>query len=248
MQSVTVADHENPSVVASPNLDVNTDPGSAMAVVHVASAVASDNCPNVSVSGPSGDQSFAVGSTTLHWTATDEAGNNSSASQVITVHDVEAPSLGMPANLTVNATMPSGAMVSFNMIYGDNVGVSSVSCDRNSGTVFPMGATVVSCTAVDAAGNSKSASFTVTVLDAAQQIVSLVEFIRGMPIPEPQRTQLTDALGTALSNPRNVAIACPAFTGFISLVQNNTPKYIPADKSAQVIVDASRIKDVIGCP
>jgi LPXTG-motif cell wall-anchored protein len=46
----------------------------------------------------------------------------------------------------------------------DNSGVApTVSCDRASGSTFPIGVTTVTCTAVDGAGNAASSSFTITV-------------------------------------------------------------------------------------
>ena len=43
----------------------------------------------------------------------------------------------------------------------------SLACAPASGTEFPLGATVVTCTAVDAAGNTAAASFNVTVVNVA---------------------------------------------------------------------------------
>ena len=48
-----------------------------------------------------------------------------------------------------------------------------VSCDHPSGSVFPLGTTIVSCTATDNAGNSSTASFTVTVNDATAPVPNL---------------------------------------------------------------------------
>jgi hypothetical protein len=45
-------------------------------------------------------------------------------------------------------------------------GSVAVTCLPASGSTFPLGITAVSCTATDAAGNSASAGFTVTVLAA----------------------------------------------------------------------------------
>jgi hypothetical protein len=46
----------------------------------------------------------------------------------------------------------------------DNCGAATTSCVPASGSTFPVGATTVTCTATDAAGNSATCTFTVTVL------------------------------------------------------------------------------------
>lgn len=48
-----------------------------------------------------------------------------------------------------------------------------VSCDHPSGSTFPLGTTTVTCTATDNAGNSSTASFTVTVNDATAPVPNL---------------------------------------------------------------------------
>lgn len=82
--------------------------------------------------------------------------------------DTEPPELGLPGDLSAVAGTVSGAQlgaqVSFAVSASDLVdGDVEVTCTRPSGSVFPLGATVVTCSASDAAGNTSSGSFTVTV-------------------------------------------------------------------------------------
>jgi predicted outer membrane repeat protein len=78
----------------------------------------------------------------------------------------------VPANITVNATSPQGAVVTYAAPTAtDEAGDSpaaTVGCDHASGATFPIGATTVTCTATDSddANSPVSASFTVTVTDA----------------------------------------------------------------------------------
>src|SRR2546428_4936960 len=68
--------------------------------------------------------------------------------------------------MIAEATGPSGASVSFAPSATDLVdGSVAVSCSPASGWTFPLGTTVVLCTATDAHGNTGSASFTITVQD-----------------------------------------------------------------------------------
>jgi HYR domain len=266
-QTVTVADHESPRILPPANVVVPNDPGLASAFVNVGVAQVDDNCPNNSINEPANGV-YPVGITNVVWTATDESGNTGSATQLVTVKDVEAPTIDLPSALTVNATSPAGALVSFASFGHDNVGVTSFSCTPVSGTRFPIGRTLVSCSAVDAAGNkSASASLSVTVLGAQQQIANLIESIKGfLPIGggkfdehrdnyddrdnQPsgrQGNQLLSALSSALSNSRSTRAACPALNMIVAMVRTKTPAVFPPAISAQILADVARIKNVIGC-
>ncbi len=112
---------------------------------------------------------------------------------------------------------------------------------------YSIGTTVVQCAAGDAAGNAASASFTVKVKGAPEQIVDLVQLAKGMALPTPLKTKLLAALQTALANPRNKPLACGVLSLFIQYVQAQPPSVIPPAKKAQMIADATRIKAVLGC-
>ena len=82
--------------------------------------------------------------------------------------DTTPPTLhGVPSNLTVQATGPGGATVTYTAPTAtDDVDPNPiVTCTPASGTVFALGTTTVTCTAKDASGNTSSATFTVTVKD-----------------------------------------------------------------------------------
>jgi hypothetical protein len=80
--------------------------------------------------------------------------------------DNTPPNLTLPANITAEATGPSGAAVTFTATAIDLVdGPVPVTCVPPSGSTFPMGTTTVTCAATDKAGNTASGTFTVTVID-----------------------------------------------------------------------------------
>ena len=83
------------------------------------------------------------------------------------VIDTTAPGLSQPAELFVEATDSTGAVVLFEAPYAsDDVdGDIGVDCAPSFGALFPIGQTLVTCSAQDAAGNSASVSFLVTVAD-----------------------------------------------------------------------------------
>jgi X-Pro dipeptidyl-peptidase len=140
--------------------------GPATPVIFAATATDNlDDSPAVSCAPPSGS-SFAVGATTVTCTATDLSGNTKSGSFAVTVVDTTAPQLTMPAPVTVEATGPTGAAVSFAASATDVADPSpAVTCSAGSGSTFPLGATTVTCSAKDASGNTASGSFAVTVRD-----------------------------------------------------------------------------------
>jgi hypothetical protein len=255
-QTVSVSDLEKPVVAAPANRTVNTDPGLPNARIDVGTASASDNCSDVAVTITATrsdgalalDAPYGVGTTTITWTARDGSGNEATAVQTIVVNDAEAPVVTVPANFIVSATMPTGAIVNYAASASDNVSVTSWSCTRESGTVFPMGRNSVTCTAADAAGNSTSRDFTAMVLGAPEQIVQLIEYVKGVTIPSVYQTQLLDFLTKVLSDPRNTPYACRTLDYFIAAVKLRRGTAIAAAKADRMIADARRIKAVLGCP
>jgi hypothetical protein len=108
--------------------------------------------------------SFPLGTTTVACTAVDASGNEATGSFTVSVVDTTAPVLTLPGTVTVPATSSSGAAVTYAASATDLVdGSVPVVCSRDSGAVFPVGTTTVTCTATDANGNSTAGSFTATV-------------------------------------------------------------------------------------
>lgn len=251
VQNITVNDGERPVIATAPNLTAGASSASG-ANVSVAAPGATDNCPGVSVAGTRSDGAaltalYPAGATTITWTATDASGNTATTSQIVSVtaFDNIPPVLTLPTAMTVNATMPSGAVVTYSASATDNVGVTSFGCVPVSGSVFAIGTTAVACRAGDGAGNSASGSFNVKVLGAADQIVNLIEYVRGMPIPDAQKAQLISMLQNALSS--SPSTVCSLLTRAISIVKAVPTTTLSSDKAAHILADLTRIKAVIGC-
>jgi hypothetical protein len=80
--------------------------------------------------------------------------------------DTTPPVLTLPANIIVEATSPSGAVVNYSASANDAVdGPITPVCALASGGTFPLGQTTVNCTATDAANNQASSFFDVFVVD-----------------------------------------------------------------------------------
>ena len=180
--NVTVNDTEDPVISCPADVVVNVPFGSSSGVATFADATATDNCPGVSVEqtdGLSSGSSFPVGESTVEFTATDAAGNTAVCTLTVTVQvgaDSEAPVISCPADIVVsNDPGVCGAVVSFaDATATDNSGSATVSQTGglSSGSTFPVGTTVVEYTATDAAGNTATCSFNVTVNDTEDPVIS----------------------------------------------------------------------------
>ena len=110
-------------------------------------------------------EKYPIGTTTVTCTTSpDSSGATYTKSVTVTVADLTPPSLTVPGNITVSTADSSGAVVHYTATATDNVDPSvTVTCSPASDTKFPVGTTTVTCSARDAAGNTASKSFTVTV-------------------------------------------------------------------------------------
>jgi subtilisin family serine protease len=77
---------------------------------------------------------------------------------------INAPILELPRPITVEATTPAGAIVTYVVVARDLVdGVLTPVCHPLSHTLFAVGTTRVTCSATDTDNNTATNSFTVTV-------------------------------------------------------------------------------------
>jgi hypothetical protein len=128
---------------------------------------------DVTCDPPSGG-TFALGTTTVDCSATDGSGNTAEGSFDVTVEDTTAPVLDLPANITEEATSSAGAVVNYSATAEDAVdGSFDADCAPASGATFPLGTTTVDCSATDAAGNTSTGSFDVTVEDTTAPSLNL---------------------------------------------------------------------------
>lgn len=170
--TVRVRDTTAPAVTVPGNIVVEAAGMSGRVVTFSPSAT--DAVGGVSLtSTPASGSLFPIGQTQVQVTATDAAGNTGSGTFTVTVSDGMAPVVTVPDNIgPIEATGPSGAIVTYLAQATDTVGVKSITYSRGSGVFFPIGITTVTVTATDNAGNSGSASFTVTVRDTTPPVIT----------------------------------------------------------------------------
>ncbi|MEY3239112.1 MAG: hypothetical protein RIR11_550 [Bacteroidota bacterium] len=175
-KTVTVQpDMVQPVLNCPVNITLNTNPGQCCATQNM-SATATDNCsiPTITyilsgaTTGINPNTCFNLGLTTIIATATDLSGNTATCVYTVTVRDQEKPVIICPANQTKSVpACQAGAIFTFNLpTVTDNCPLPTptiVTCDRQSGAFFPCGTTIITCTATDAAGNTATCTFSVTV-------------------------------------------------------------------------------------
>jgi hypothetical protein len=123
---------------------------------------------------PNTGATFPIGTTTVNCTTTDLAGNTASGSFTVTIQDTTAPVLTLPSNITQEAVSLTGNNVTYLASANDNIdGTIAISCLPISGALFPIGTTTVNCSATDAAGNTTSGSFTITIQDTTLPIITV---------------------------------------------------------------------------
>ncbi len=178
--TVTVNDNQNPSISCPGNISVNNDAGICGSVQTFSNANASDNCSIASVTqiaGLSSGSTFPVGSSTVTFRATDASGNTADCSFTVTVTDSEDPSISCPGNISVNNDAGQcGANVSWSVPTGTDNCPSPVTVQTAggaSGSFFAAeSTTTITYEVTDGAGNTDDCSFTVSVDDAENPVIT----------------------------------------------------------------------------
>ena len=172
-QVVTVTDVQKPTITAPANVSVNTDANKCTASgVALGTPTTADNCGVKSVTNDA-PSVFTHGTTTVTWTVTDDSDNTQTATQVVTVSDVQKPTITAPANVSVNtdANKCTASGVALGTpTTADNCGVKSVTNDAPS--VFPKGTTTVTWTVTDDSNNTQTATQVVTVTDVQKPTIT----------------------------------------------------------------------------
>ncbi|MBL7822498.1 MAG: HYR domain-containing protein, partial [Saprospiraceae bacterium] len=170
--TITVNDEEAPQINCPANIVTTNTPGLCSKVVTYTTPVGTDNCPGANTTQTAGLPSgaaFPVGVTTNTFKVEDAEGNIATCSFTVTVNDTEAPQITCPTNIVVgNNPGLCSALVTYTAPVGtDNCpGANTIqTAGLASGSYFPVGTTTNTFKVTDAAGNTMTCSFTVTVND-----------------------------------------------------------------------------------
>ncbi|MCC6726072.1 MAG: HYR domain-containing protein [Saprospiraceae bacterium] len=172
IQNVLVVDQMPPNITCPPTKTMNNDPGFC-GVSKLSPAIAGDpafafdNCgtPIVTNNAPT---IIPVGTNTITWIATDASGNTSTCPQTIKVNDNQPPQIVVcPPDISVEV---QGAGCQAIATWGaalvtDNCSVPTQVFSTSSGSVFDLGTSSVTLLVSDAALNTATCEFKVTVKD-----------------------------------------------------------------------------------
>ncbi len=183
--TVLVIETMPPNILCPADKDVNTDLGKCYKTgpVSLGTPVVSDNCGIVSVTN-NAPAVYQKGVNLVTWTVTDKSGNTRTCVQRVTVYDAEKPVITCPVNVIVNAgTGPNCNVTQLTLpqpVFTDNCEVVTLKWAMTGVTFgssntpginyvptmnYAVGVSTVTYTAIDAAGNAKTCTFTVTVKD-----------------------------------------------------------------------------------
>ena len=136
---------------------------------------------------------FPLGTTAVTATATDSSGNTSSGTFNVTVVNTTPPLLSVPADMIIEASTIGGAYVTLpEATATDLADLNPAASYSQPSGFFPLGTTVVTATAIDAAGNATTGSFNVSVVDTTPPVLS---------VPANMTVEATGPAGAAVTLP-----------------------------------------------
>lgn len=153
-------------------------------------------------------------------TATDNQGRVA-ISQIVAHYDLTAPTINCPADITVTSPDGAGMAVDFTVTATDDrpEPLRGPTCVPPSGSMFPPGTHVVTCTVSDLCRNTNTCSFNVTVRGPNEDCVLRIALTQVSP---PEVTLTWDCAATLQSS--------EAFDGlWTSLNGVTSPHTMPAD-------------------
>ncbi|HAF21646.1 MAG TPA: hypothetical protein DCK93_01850 [Blastocatellia bacterium] len=144
-QTVTVQDHENPTISCPANITLEpTCPSGAIATY--TAPVGTDNCPGAITTRTAGGASgsvFPIGTTTVTYTVTDASGNSASCSFTVTVKTPQAVIQNLINSVSASSlsgTQKNGLLAKLNAALDAlNKGQTNVACNKLSDFVNSVG-------------------------------------------------------------------------------------------------------------
>ena len=175
IMQITVFDSV-PPVITPPN-DITfeaTAIQTPLDTAHYGVATATDNIDQDITITNNAVSPFRVGTHTITWSATDNSGNSSVATQTITIQDTTPPVITPPNDLTIEATAIQTPLEL------DNYGIATASdifeiiISSNAPDLFPLGDTIVVWSGTDANGNTATTTQNIILQDTTPPVIDIV--------------------------------------------------------------------------
>jgi hypothetical protein len=174
------------------------------------------------VAGLASGSVFPIGTTTVTYNASDNAGNvSTNCSFTVTVNETTPPSISCPATQTLNlGASCSAALPNYTTLAtkSDNcTPTASIAVTQSpaAGTIVSnTGTEVITLTATDAAGNSSTCTFNVSKVDVTAPVVTC---------PAAQTLDLNASCSASLPDYTSLATATDNCTSGLTIVQSPAP-------------------------
>jgi len=168
-----VRDLTNP--ILAPPRDMTIEATGSYTVVDIGEAMAMDES-GIQFIINNAPERFGLGTAIIIWTAIDNSGNSTIATQEVNVVDTTSPTISPVSDIIVEAAVPYENIVNFETpnTY-DILGVMSITSDAPE--FFPLGETVITWTATDVVGNTSTTEQKVIVVDNTSPILQAPEDI-----------------------------------------------------------------------
>lgn len=246
---VVVSDHTAPDVTVPQDLSAEAAYVDGADVSFDAAATDAVDGAVATTCAPASGSRFPLGSTTVTCSATDAHGNTGSASFAVNVGDTTGPVLAL-SDVVANATRKAGAYVDYAVSAVDAAGGGvTTACAPAGGSLFPVGATTVTCTGTDARGNTSTGSFTVQVKGPIVQLEDLLVVVTSWHIPGHMLEIRTRGPHWALIQiPPKVNLACQEIRDNVTMLGGTLGAPLSPDRLSWVYGEWARIYNAIGCP
>ncbi|HEY0376102.1 MAG TPA: immunoglobulin-like domain-containing protein [Pyrinomonadaceae bacterium] len=249
---VQSAPGDDPPTISCPaDQDVTAADGACSANVTVGTPTTTGN--GTTVSGERGDNlaltaPYPAGTTIITWTVTDSSGRSASCLQTVNVSvtDTSAPTVTAPPNKTINTRAGECSIFLDDSQLG--VGTASDNCTgvtitvtgMPAGNIFPTGQTVLTYTAIDAAGNTSTPATQVVTVKENPAVKPVITLNGSATMTVECHTAFTDPGATATDNCDGATAVTTEGTVNPDVVGTYTITYHATDRSGNAAVDVTR--------